>query len=750
MSKKLLLAVPLACGIVGLAVDRQAASETPALDPAALDVPQLYGFAVTDLTLPPAAGVAFDTAVALGGQPYVLTLEPRSVRSADFQLLVDHGDGVLVPVEPNPPATYGGSVVGLPGSLVAASVRDGGMWATIVLADGTRWHVEPLSELIEAANAGPAHVIYRDLDAVPADKGCGTDEPPMPGYEGFDAGTAGGVAGTGLQITEIACDADVEYWQENGSDVQAVMADIENVINSVGSTTYEPQASMTFEVSTIVVRTGDVNSDPYTSSSCGTLLNQFKSNWDDAPEVSIKRDVAQLYTGRNLSDCLGIAYVATVCESPSFGFGYNVVESQSPGLSFALRVGLSAHEIGHNFNAGHCCGSCSGCNGCRIMCPCIGGCSGIVTSFGSTALSQINSYIAGQNCFHDLPLTVEPPYFEDFPDTLFNNDNWMFLNGAAISSAATNEPSPPNSMHLDAIGSGEYQDNEARTSFINLEGREGQGFEVQFFTEHKGVEAGEELLVDYRDNFHRWIPLTTVTSDGNDQNVFTEHVIPLDGLDPSPFHDEFRLRFLAAVDQSNDEWYIDDIRVGGEPAPANDNCSDAQVVTEGTIGFSTLGATSDGAATACDGGGGGLTFVDDVWFEWQPSCSGEATISVCNDADFDTRIAVYFAGNCPFPSLLQCNDDAAGCGTTSEVTLNVVDVVTYIIRVGGTTGEGTGNLTISCGNACPADLTGDGNVGIEDFLQVIGFWGGPEGDIDGDGTTGIEDFLAVIGNWGPC
>ena len=50
----------------------------------------------------------------------------------------------------------------------------------------------------------------------------------------------------------------------------------------------------------------------------------------------------------------------------------------------------------------------------------------------------------------------------------------------------------------------------------------------------------------------------------------------------------------------------------------------------------------------------------------------------------------------------------------------------------------------------PSDLDGDGIVGINDYLIVMGTWGGPEGDTNGDGTTDIADFLAVIGNWGPC
>ena len=53
-------------------------------------------------------------------------------------------------------------------------------------------------------------------------------------------------------------------------------------------------------------------------------------------------------------------------------------------------------------------------------------------------------------------------------------------------------------------------------------------------------------------------------------------------------------------------------------------------------------------------------------------------------------------------------------------------------------------------SCCPADLDGDGSVGITDFLALLGAWGTPGGDVDGDGTTGITDFLALLGAWGSC
>ncbi len=55
--------------------------------------------------------------------------------------------------------------------------------------------------------------------------------------------------------------------------------------------------------------------------------------------------------------------------------------------------------------------------------------------------------------------------------------------------------------------------------------------------------------------------------------------------------------------------------------------------------------------------------------------------------------------------------------------------------------------------SCPADIDGDGTVGINDFLGLLAAWGpnpGHPADLDGDGDVGINDFLALLANWGPC
>jgi hypothetical protein len=55
---------------------------------------------------------------------------------------------------------------------------------------------------------------------------------------------------------------------------------------------------------------------------------------------------------------------------------------------------------------------------------------------------------------------------------------------------------------------------------------------------------------------------------------------------------------------------------------------------------------------------------------------------------------------------------------------------------------------------CPGDVDCDGEVGILDFLELLGAWGPQSGlhpaDFDGDGEVGILDFLTLLGGWGAC
>ena len=72
---------------------------------------------------------------------------------------------------------------------------------------------------------------------------------------------------------------------------------------------------------------------------------------------------------------------------------------------------------------------------------------------------------------------------------------------------------------------------------------------------------------------------------------------------------------------------------------------------------------------------------------------------------------------------------------------------------GEDTGAGAAYVYDLSACLCPADLDGDGNVGILDLLALLAVWGTNPGgppDFDGDGNVGILDLLTLLANWGAC
>jgi uncharacterized delta-60 repeat protein len=127
--------------------------------------------------------------------------------------------------------------------------------------------------------------------------------------------------------------------------------------------------------------------------------------------------------------------------------------------------------------------------------------------------------------------------------------------------------------------------------------------------------------------------------------------------------------------------------------PANDLCANATPIGNGTFGFNTCGANTDGPNQASIG----CQPNQDVWFRFTASCSGQVTLDTCNSG-FNTVLSVY-TGVCGSLGLVTCNDNAAtgNCagGQNSFLTFNAISGTTYFIRVGGAgTATGSGLLTV--------------------------------------------------------
>jgi len=135
---------------------------------------------------------------------------------------------------------------------------------------------------------------------------------------------------------------------------------------------------------------------------------------------------------------------------------------------------------------------------------------------------------------------------------------------------------------------------------------------------------------------------------------------------------------------------------------SNDACTTPIALAAGyaSTPYSTVGATTDGAATPLCNFFSQAQIFNDIWFCWTPAESGLVSVSTCGSS-FDTKIAVYpgcTEGACPDPdSALACNDDA--CGSSSRLSFAASAGQTYSIRLGAysATGQGSGTLAIESG-----------------------------------------------------
>lgn len=598
-----------------------------------------------------------------------LDLKPHSVRSRDFTIWVD-GDQGIQPGPPAPPVrTYRGVVEGVPGSFVWGAMTEAGFSGAFTLGEGETWFsVEPDPEASARDGRTRYVVLARDeIQTPPAtcatfDQPLGPDDPragieidieggPADGARAggdvdrdrshvrMDASLAGdlelglpgsspkrargrtaiaapvkggGVAeagSSGILVTEIAIDADFQYYLANGSSVAEVVADIEAVFNGA-SAVYERDVEISWEITGIVVRTSS-GANPYTTNSAVGLLCQLRDAWNSTNLSSVRRDTVQLFTGRDLSGTtVGIAFNNAICNviagSPCGGgsqnIGYSLVQSQWINNA-DRRAALTSHELGHAYGASHCSG-----NFCHIMCSTIGQCAGVDAGdlvFGIAARAQIMNFRDTRTCLHPLAATLQSPVIETWETTAVDPAIWSWVSEAAIVEPPFPAPSPPFAMELRSFGNVPLRQGDIRTAAVDLLEIDPQ---VSMQIGWTGLEAGERVLVEYRNVLGVWEELGTLTSDGSDA-PFADVLfdVPNDGR-----HRGFRLRVrLIDGNDFDDRVYVDDIVIDGPAAPpCRDLDEDGDVDLDDLAIILPLWGPCSGACLADFDGDGMVGFQD--------------------------------------------------------------------------------------------------------------------------------------------
>lgn len=732
-----------------------------------LELPGTVPHDLIEIELPEGLPLKFNAEVRIEGINHTLELTRHSMRAGDFTILVD--DGLqLNRIEPPPAATYKGTVEGREETAVRGSLLEDGLHVIVDLGEqGGTWFVQPLASLADDALRLPenpsekTHVVLTDQFQLPEGYGCGNDlydlgEP----VETQDNGD-GSLAGGNLYLVEVGSDTDYEFFVKNGSSITNTINDVE-LMWSITEIVYERDVSIVFELSTIVVR-ASVN-DPWSDSTdSSVILNAFRNRWNNSgnDEYRIKRDVAHIFTGKNIANSiLGLATVGVVCNQ---SFAYAMVESRWTS-NLTLRSAVTAHELGHNFNAPHCdtTSSCSG--SCRIMCSGVGACGSISGSnfkFEECAQGFIINYRNSVSCDTIFTELLPLPFSADFESGSYPSSSiWSFNKGGVHSTGGVNEPSGIRALNLDSVDGGDYSDDEIRTTTFSASGFGPMW--LSFYSQHRSVEAGEKLIVEYEAGGNEWILIDEIISDGTTQSEFQFHEYL---LDESAQSNRFRLRFRTDGDEFNDDWYIDKVEIDDSPEepvvdpPANDECVNSIIISDGATTFTTLGATDSdpGLNASCDEGNG-YEMKKDVWFRYTTSCGQLMTITTCGNTALDTRIAIYDAGQgCPFneASLVACSDDSEECGDDAYVEVRSDENALLLIRVGTQSGESAENqiLVVTCTPypvECPGDFDNSGTIDGADLSYLLAAWGGSGGDLTDDGITDGQDLSVILAGWGVC
>ncbi len=613
--------------------------------------------------------------IPYNGVEHEIILRQHDVRTEDFTLLVQGDDGVLRPMGAGPITTYRGQVAGQLGSVVAASVIEGRLEGSIRLEDGTKLWFGSVSDRVMGAPID-LYAVYNAEHALDHGGVCGGGlEPPFPHPNANDR-PEGNQEGRGAFIytSRLGLDADVEYFNEFGSTI-LTQARMEAVINTV-NVQYEDEVGITHRIAQVIIRTSAAT-QPYTSSNSGTLLDQFREEWNN--NVSSLRSHAHLFTGKNLDgSTIGLAYVGVVCDD-NFAYGLSEANFSS---NFSTITDLVAHELGHNWDANHC----------------------TCTSPPYT----MNPFITSANTFN--PSLTRPVI------TAFRDGDAFGCGFIA---------NPVNNDHCDSAISISDGLNPFSTVGATTDGLSHSGCNPNQI-------IGDDIWFTYTASATGELLITTCEDLGGSADYDTDLALYNASGAPCPPDDSFLVacndddpnnpcgtgtggwKSTIRTNVVQGEQFL--IRVGGfslnnegtgqlliEVRPENDDCSDAIAITSQLTSFSTENATTDGIThPGCQFGG---VTGNDIWYTYTAPFAGQLIVSTCEQeggsANYDTDLVLYAAGGACPPSgsfLLVCNDDdtqnpcggSAG-GFRSTIRYNASAGEQFLIRVGGFNEGDTGS-----------------------------------------------------------
>jgi hypothetical protein len=247
---------------------------------------------------------------------------------------------------------------------------------------------------------------------------------------------------------------------------------------------------------------------------------------------------------------LGNSYTDQVC--PAFNH-YSLVRSRWQ-TDVGKRIALSAHEIGHSFDAVHC--DYDGDPRCKIMCSNLGGCSNGYHSFEDSNIARIRATAATATCLTAGTVTT-PTTSLPFADSFATITYPPQVPDAAKWTAA--DLAQCQYQHLEISIGRDYNYNQKLGTVRTLPMQLNGSARVRYKVNPSSIPSSQSLRIEYFNSASfTWQNLRTIIGDGSTQYRSYEDTVPATAAG-----DYFAVRFSAwaTTYTASYTWYVDDVSI---------------------------------------------------------------------------------------------------------------------------------------------------------------------------------------------
>jgi hypothetical protein len=534
------------------------------------------------------------------------------------------------------------------------------------------------------------------------------------------------------RVAMLAVDTDWEFSERLfGGDANAAAAYAVSLAGGI-SEIYTENVNVRMQLSFLRVWSSDV--DPYNPNSGTDMLDQFRNEWRDNMD-DVERNIAHMLTGRTNLPYGGVAWLSVIC---NFNHGYGVSGYLNGYFPYPLEdnnpnnwdLVVMAHELGHNFGTLHThdgytppidnCGNgdCTGAEDGTIMSychTCAGGISNIRLGFHDRVKEVIVNYLASIEPGCNLNAAAGTA-IDDWAQSLSGgtveidvllNDSASDCDGTFTPEIASYDSTSVEGGTITLIPGGEF------------------GFDRLAYTAPAGYEGLDSFVYEIQTSATATVHVDVLGIRAPDDPAGVEagvHVAYYALSAPS-----------ALPDFSTLSPYFEDV------------VSDiAYVSTAGA--FATSGRSDEV----------GAVFVGYV----EVPQSGLYTLSIESDDGSKMFIGEQLlVNNDGLHAMVEVSGSIGLGGGKHAIRIEFFENsggAGLIARIEGPdmprqTIPDTAWWHVVEDGSCSEDVNGDGIVGVDDLLQIIGSWGpcsGCPADVDGSGDVGVDDVLAVLSYWG--